>query len=61
MNRDELKEYFTLQMKLRELCDAAGISRPLSKREMEIGILALAENPPGEKPDPQYMDLSLAL
>jgi len=61
MNRDELKEYFMLQMRLRELCDEAGIARPLSKREMEIGVLALAADPPGKQSETQFMDLSLAL
>lgn len=61
MDRDELKQHFTLQMKLRELCDEAGISRPLSKREMQIGILALAANPPATESETQFMDLSQAL
>ncbi len=51
MDREDLKEHFTLQLRLRELCDEAGISRPLSKREMAIGVLALAADPPGKDND----------
>lgn len=61
MDREELKEHFTLQMKLRELCDSAGIERPLSKRELQIGLLALQAEPPGKEDAHPVMDLSLAL
>jgi len=61
MDREDLKEHFTLQLRLRELCDEAGISRPLSKREMAIGVLALAADPPGKDNDTPFLDLSRAL
>jgi hypothetical protein len=61
MDREDLKEHFTLQLRLRELCDEAGISRPLSKREMAIGVLALAAVPPGKDNDAPFLDLSRAL
>lgn len=61
MKDDELREYFVLQMKLRELCDQAGIARPLSKREMQIGVLALACEPPTKPSAIQDMDLGLTL
>lgn len=61
MDREELKEHFTLQMKLRELCDTAGIERPLSKRELQIGLLALQAEPPGKEDLHPVTDLSLAL
>jgi len=61
MDREDLKEHFTLQLRLRELCDEAGISRPLSKREMAIGVLALAADPPGKDTDARFLDLSRAL
>jgi hypothetical protein len=61
MNRDELKTHFTLQIKLRELCDAAGIERPLSKRELQIGLLALQAEPPEEKDEHPVTDLARAI
>ena len=61
MDTDDLKEHFTLQLRLRELCDAAGIERPLSKRELQIGLLALQADPPGRKSVFDDMDMSLAL
>jgi hypothetical protein len=61
LQRDELKEHFTLQIRLRELCDVAGIERPLSERELEIGLLALQACPPSKDRGFDGMDLSLAL
>ena len=61
MDSDELKEHFTLQLRLRELCDAAGIERPLSKRELQIGLLALQADPPRKRTEIDYMDMGLAL
>jgi len=61
MDPDDLKEHFTLQVRLRELCDAAGIERPLSKREIQIGLLALQADAPGKRANFDYMDMSLAL
>ncbi|HCP01577.1 MAG: hypothetical protein CL573_03225 [Alphaproteobacteria bacterium] len=58
MKRDELKEHFTLQMRLRELCDEAGVERPLSKRELQIGLLALQAEPPRSDQDINVLDLS---
>lgn len=61
MDRDELKNHFTLQMKLRELCDAAGIERPLSKRELQIGLIALQAEPPKTGDEHPVTDLGLAI
>ena len=61
MNRDELKEHFILQMKLRKLCDAAGIERPLSKREVQIGLLALQAESPLNSNEHPIGDLGLAI
>ena len=61
MDKEELREHFILQTRLRELCDEAGIDRPLSKREMQIGILALAADPPGKSAWFENMDFSLAI
>lgn len=61
MDSDELKEHFTLQLRLRELCDAAGIERPLSKRELQIGLLALQADPPRKRTGFDDMDMGLAL
>jgi hypothetical protein len=61
MDQYELKEHFALQVRLRELCDAAGIARPLKKREVQIGLLALQADPPGKKAEFEDMDMSLAL
>ena len=59
MKRDELKEHFTLQLRLRELCDAAGIERPLSKRELQIGLLALQAERLSK--DQGFSDMGLSL
>lgn len=61
MEQEELRNHFTLQVRLRELCDAAGIERPLSKRELQIGLLALQAEPLGKDQDVRDVDLSLAL
>ena len=61
MKKEELKDHFTLQVRLRELCDAAGIERPLSKRELQIGLLALQAEPPIKDKGFRNIDLSLAL
>ena len=61
MKRDELKEHFILQLRLRELCDAAGIERPLSKRELQIGLLALQAERLSKDQGFSGMDLSLTL
>ena len=61
MNHDELKDHFILQIRLRELCDAAGIERPLSKRGLQIGLLALQAEPPVKLNEHAVSDLGLAL
>jgi hypothetical protein len=50
-----------LQLRLRELCDAAGIERPLSKRELQIGLLALQAERLSKDQGFSGMDLSLTL
>jgi hypothetical protein len=47
--QEALEERFRLEVQLRELCDKAGIDRPLSEREREIGLLALKAQPRGRK------------
>lgn len=61
MEHKELEKYFRLQVRLRELCDEAGIKRPLSKREMAIGVLALVADPPTNLRESEGMDLGKAL
>jgi hypothetical protein len=53
-----LEERFRLEVQLRALCEDAGIARPLSTREREIGLVALRAKPnlkrgrPGAGPSP---------
>lgn len=61
MKRDEIKDYFMLQVQLRELCDAAGIERPLSKRELQIGLLALQADAITKDNEASNVDLGLSL
>ena len=50
-----------LQVQLRELCDAAGIERPLSKRELQIGLLALQADAITKDNKASNVDLGLSL
>lgn len=61
MKRDEIKDHFMLQVQLRELCDAAGIERPLSKRELQIGLLALQADAITKDNKASNVDLGLSL
>ncbi|MBO21828.1 MAG: hypothetical protein CMM26_05560 [Rhodospirillaceae bacterium] len=61
MKRDELKNHFMLQVQLRELCDAAGIERPLSKREVQIGLLALQADAIIKDDEASDVDLGLSI
>ena len=61
MKRDELKNHFMLQVQLRELCDAAGIERPLSKREVQFGLLALQADAIINDDEASDVDLGLSI
>jgi len=61
LKRDELKNHFMLQVQLRELCDAAGIERPLSKREVQIGLLALQADAIIKDDEASDVDLGLSI
>ena len=50
-----------LQVQLRELCDEAGIERPLSKREVQIGLLALQADAITKDNEASGVDLGLTL